>query len=461
MSLFAVVIPAYNEKPTIRDIAERALAFCKHVIVVDDGSEDGTSDQLDGLPIQLLKHETNRGKAFALWCGIQSAMKNGADAVVTIDADGQHRPEDIPAFLAAAKANPGSIVIGSRLHDREEIPPHRYWANRFANFWVAWAAGYPIIDSQSGFRLYPASLMKKMNLEINKEKSFVFESEVLIEAGWLGSSSVAIEIPAIYSESFRDSHFQGVSDILKITKMVAGRLVSKWMNIPGFYSAFIGPRLRNTMPRRFDLDALFTLVLSVLVGIASFGLTFFIVFRRIDKTARNAGIYGDKFQAIAVPGNSLVDGKISADYKCRLDRAAELYFSGDNPSIMLIGGKPVNGLSEAGAGQVYLNGKNIPSSSIAKEEESNDTLDNLRKARLWLQSHGSVMLISNRYHLERIKTISKSLGFEIRTCGAENHYSFFSNFGEILFETIYLHWYLVSLHYAKLIGSDRILRKLR
>lgn len=461
MSSFAIVIPAYNEKSTIRDIVERTLEFCRHVIVVDDGSEDGTSNQLDGLSIQLLRHETNKGKAFALWHGMQSAMKDGADAIITIDADGQHRPEDIPAFLATAEANPGSIVIGSRLHDREEIPPRRYWANRFANFWVAWAAGYPVIDSQSGFRLYPASLMKKMNLDITREKSFVFESEVLIEAGWLGSSSVAIEIPAIYSENFRDSHFQGVGDILKITKMVAGRLLSKWMNIPGFYSAFIGPGLKKAIPQRFDSDALLTLVLSTLVGILGLGVTFFIVFCRIDKTARNARICGDKFQAIAVPGNSLVDGEISADYKCRLDRAAELYSSGDNPPILLIGGKPVYSLSEAGAGQVYLNGKNIPTSSIVKEEESNDTLDNLRKARLWLQSHEPVMLVSNRYHLERIKTISKSLRLEIQTCGAENHYSFFGNVWKILFETIYLHWYLVSLYYARLVGSDRILRKLR
>ncbi len=235
MFSFATVIPAYYEEATIRDVAQRALQQCDKVIVVDDGSVDRTSDVIKDLPLCLLKNEVNLGKAASLWRGIQEALKEDIDGVITLDGDGQHRPEDIPALIKLATENPDTIIIGSRLHDRESIPVSRYRANRFANFWIAWASGYPIEDSQSGFRFYPAALLKNIDLDTGYEKSFVFESEVLIEAGARGIRTKAVRIPAIYAEGMRPSHFQSVKDILRITKMVAGRLLRKGMNLPGLY----------------------------------------------------------------------------------------------------------------------------------------------------------------------------------------------------------------------------------
>ncbi len=149
----------------------------------------------------------------------------GADAVISLDGDGQHRPEDIPLLIEASIQNPGKIIIGSRAMDKGHVPKERLIANRIANFWISWAAGYPIEDSQSGFRLYPAELLKKINIETSRQKSFVFESEILIEAATQGVGSRSVSIPAIYAPDRRPSHFHPVRDIVSITRMVAWRLL--------------------------------------------------------------------------------------------------------------------------------------------------------------------------------------------------------------------------------------------
>jgi glycosyltransferase involved in cell wall biosynthesis len=246
MSEIAVVIPAYNEAATIRDVAVRALAQLPQVIVVDDGSGDGTAVALTGLPVTLLRNPCNLGKAASLWRGMQHAVQGGARAIVTLDGDGQHRPEDIPRLVAAWKRFPDNIVIGSRLHEREKIPVARYRANRFANFWIAWAAGYPIRDSQSGFRLYPAFLLDRVRVARDRRACFVFESEILIEAGRIGVQSVAVPISAIYDRQARPSHFRPVADIALIVRMVAWKLVSRGLCLRGLVRSLSRPA--PTMP---------------------------------------------------------------------------------------------------------------------------------------------------------------------------------------------------------------------
>ena len=235
---WAVVIPAYNESRSIRDVAGRALAQAPLVIVVDDGSTDGTAAALEGLPVILLRNDGNRGKAASLYAGADEAIRRGAGAILTLDGDGQHRPEDIPLLLEAHAAVPGRIVIGSRLHKREEIPPARYWANRFANFWISWAAGYAIADSQSGFRIYPAALFSKAKVNYDEAHSFVFESEILIEAARLGVRAKCVPISVIYSTRARPSHFRPVVDIARIVRMVAWRLLARGLYLQGLVRSF-------------------------------------------------------------------------------------------------------------------------------------------------------------------------------------------------------------------------------
>ncbi|MDO8891810.1 MAG: glycosyltransferase family 2 protein [Sulfurimicrobium sp.] len=239
----AVVIPAYNEARTIREVVEQALQQCPQVIVVDDGSQDGTAQQLDGLPVTLLRNPVNLGKAASLWRGMQAALKLGVAGVMTLDGDGQHDPRDIPRLLAVAEKYPAHVVIGSRLHEKVNIPRRRYLANRFANFWIAWAAGYPIADSQSGFRYYPAELLRRVSLQHEPRHSFVFESEILIEGGRRGIRSVATPIAAIYRDNARPSHFRPVLDIVRITRMVAWKLFKRGMFPLGLYRSLSGKAL--------------------------------------------------------------------------------------------------------------------------------------------------------------------------------------------------------------------------
>jgi glycosyltransferase involved in cell wall biosynthesis len=239
-SKIAVVIPAYNEAATIRDIAERSLAQGLSVIVVDDGSADGTSTRLTGLPVVSLINEVNAGKAASLRRGMEQALAQGCEAVVTLDGDGQHAPEDIPRLIAAFDDDHNNVVIGARIRRSEDAPRARLFANRFADFWISWAAGMRIRDTQSGFRLYPASLLRKVKPDCRRERGFVVESEMLIEAARAGLGVVAVPIDSVYRPGARPSHFKPVVDITRIVLMVAWKLISRGMYLPGLVRVIFG-----------------------------------------------------------------------------------------------------------------------------------------------------------------------------------------------------------------------------
>lgn len=230
-----LAIPAYEEARTIRKLALDALAMCPRVIVVDDASRDETVAQLHGLPVVILSHDVNLGKASSLRSAFAHALAQGAHCVITLDGDGQHDLLDAPFLLAAWQVQRGHIVIGSRLQDRTQFPPARYRANRFACFWISWAAGHPIADSQSGFRVYPRPVMQIALGPGARGSRFTFESEILIESARQGHRTMAVAIPGTYPENSRASHFRPVVDIAKIVIMVAGRLLRQGMAPRGFW----------------------------------------------------------------------------------------------------------------------------------------------------------------------------------------------------------------------------------
>ena len=236
---FWVVIPAYNEAATVRDVAARARRFCIKVLVVDDGSTDGTVEALAGLDVMLLRNGQNRGKGDSLCRGFQQALGDGAGGVITLDADGQHAPEEIPSFIAAALEHPEALVIGARRPLQRQASGCRYLANRIADFWISWAAGRPIEDSQSGFRFYPARLLRELTLKHGQQQSFVYESEAVIEAARRGVRFLSIPIGVAPRLDPRTSHFRPVVDIVRITRMIALKLLSRGLYPQGFYRAFI------------------------------------------------------------------------------------------------------------------------------------------------------------------------------------------------------------------------------
>lgn len=230
----AVVIPALNEALRIRGVVESALRHCDNVIVIDDGSDDDTVEQITALPITLLRNPQRLGKGASLRRGFKAALDGGALAVLTMDGDGQHLADDIPRLLDAGNLYPGHIVIGARLRRRAQQPRYRRIANAFADWGIAWGTGYQIADTQSGQRLYPAGVAA---LDDVPGEDFVFEAQILISAArTLGTRCVSVPIESRYApadpaqraaaaptEQFRRSHFRPLRDFSRITSHVIGQ----------------------------------------------------------------------------------------------------------------------------------------------------------------------------------------------------------------------------------------------
>jgi glycosyltransferase involved in cell wall biosynthesis len=227
----AAIVPVFNEARTIADIAARVGRYATHVIVVDDGSTDGSADALSGFAVETVRHDKNEGKGAALISGIERARALGAAFTITLDADGQHPPECIPALLESADSR--TIVVGNRMSDATAIPKARLRANRTAGFFISWAAGQWIEDTQCGFRVYPLSVFDRVRLRPRRRSGFVMESEILIEACRAGYRVATVPVPALYADVLqRPSHFRPFFDIAAIVIMVTGKLL-KW----GFFPA--------------------------------------------------------------------------------------------------------------------------------------------------------------------------------------------------------------------------------
>ena len=218
-----VVIPALNEALRIREVVEGALAECDRVILIDDGSEDGTAERIADLPVTVLRHVTRMGKGASLRDGFREALRQGAAAVLSMDGDGQHLAADIPRMIAAANRHPNCIVMGARLRKRAQQPTYRRIANDFGDWGIAWGCGYRIADTQSGQRLYPAAVAA---LDDVPGEDFVFEAQILISAARrLGMGVVAVPIESRYAGpgvvgAFRKSHFRPLRDLWRITSHV-------------------------------------------------------------------------------------------------------------------------------------------------------------------------------------------------------------------------------------------------
>ena len=224
----AVVIPALNEELRIRGVVEDALAHCRHVIVIDDGSTDATCARIADLPVILVRHERRMGKGASLRDGFAEALRRGFAAALTMDGDGQHAGSDIPRLLDAANRYPGHIVIGARLRKRSLQPTYRRLANEFGDWGIAWGCGYRIADTQSGQRVYPAAVMALRDVP---GEDFVFEAQILISAARaLGTRVVSVPIESRYQcaqspEQFRKSHFHPLRDLWRITSHVVGQVL--------------------------------------------------------------------------------------------------------------------------------------------------------------------------------------------------------------------------------------------
>ena len=217
---FAFIIPVYNHAATVAQVVKDAQALGFPVFVVDDGSTDNTYEQIKKIPgIHILRHQPNRGKGSAIKTGFAAAAVV-ADWAITIDADGQHYPQDALKLINAIPEGMRAIVVGAREGMAGTEGAHIPWTSRFgrkfSNFWV-WAAGGAILsDSQSGMRLYPLPEAMLLN---TKARRFQFEVEILVMARRKGLKVVEAPVRVIYNpDGKRISHFRPFVDFLRNTE---------------------------------------------------------------------------------------------------------------------------------------------------------------------------------------------------------------------------------------------------
>ncbi|MHA1410363.1 MAG: glycosyltransferase family 2 protein [Candidatus Odinarchaeia archaeon] len=179
--IFAV-IPAYNEERFIEQVIRETKKYVDKIIVVDDGSEDNTVKLVEKLDVILVRHPMNLGKGKALDTGFKTAVKMGADIVVTLDADLQHDPKEIKILLLFLRKTGADIVVGSRFLTKENIsamPGQRLLSNMITSAILKFFFRVPVTDSQSGFRVFKAAALKNL---VTKDNRFAAETEILIDA---------------------------------------------------------------------------------------------------------------------------------------------------------------------------------------------------------------------------------------------------------------------------------------
>jgi len=219
-----IVIPVYNHAGTLRDVVTRSLKVHDRVMVVDDGSSDGGVDTLEGLGVDIIRHSNNLGKGAAILSAAKKALRSGMTHMVTVDADGQHDPEDLRHFIPELEAHPDAIIVGKRDFNGAYVPESSRVGRAISNFWLLAETGRSLGDAQSGFRAYPIALFRHLNL---RERRYSFEIEVLVKAAWAGIELREVDISIYYpSPAERVSHFHLFWDNLRLSLLNA-RLIMR------------------------------------------------------------------------------------------------------------------------------------------------------------------------------------------------------------------------------------------
>jgi glycosyltransferase involved in cell wall biosynthesis len=232
-----ILIPAYNASAQVGRVVREARQSGHPVLVVDDGSQDATAALAAESGALVLRHPGNRGKGAALQTGFAYAVRQGADAVLTLDADGQHDPQEIAALLAAFAATPAGLVLGVRSFDPSLMPRRSRIGNQISTFFISHFAGRRHRDTQTGFRVYPARLLR---LPL-RSRRFDTETELLLWASKLGLPLIEVPIQTIYRVADAapvspvapghkpPTHFRNWEDTLRVIKLVIG---SPWWHVP-------------------------------------------------------------------------------------------------------------------------------------------------------------------------------------------------------------------------------------
>lgn len=212
-----VLIPTYNNQKTLEKVITDTLEYTSHIVVVNDGSTDTTTQILEKFKdiISIVNFQVNCGKGLALREGFKFALSKNYRYAISIDSDGQHYPEDLEAFLVKIKEQPDSLIIGARNMEQASVPGKSSFGNKFSNFWFELETGIKMPDTQSGYRLYPIEKLKNITFHTTR---FEFEIEVIVKAAWAGIAVIPLPVGVFYpTKEERVSHFRPTKDFFRIS----------------------------------------------------------------------------------------------------------------------------------------------------------------------------------------------------------------------------------------------------
>lgn len=208
------ILPTFNNAATLARVIDDALQFCADVMIVNDGSTDATHEILASRSdIVVVEYTKNRGKGHALKTGLRLAMELNFNYAITMDSDGQHFADDMPKFVEEIEQHPDSLIIGARNLQADGMPGKNTFANKFSNFWFKVETATTLVDTQSGYRLYPLRRMRRMRFFTPR---YEFEVEVIVRCAWRGIRVSNVPIKVIYPED-RVSHFRPLKDFTRIS----------------------------------------------------------------------------------------------------------------------------------------------------------------------------------------------------------------------------------------------------
>jgi glycosyltransferase involved in cell wall biosynthesis len=191
----AVVIPALNEGASIGEVVRGTRRFVPTVLVVDDGSSDGTGARANEARAEVVTHPANLGKGTAIRTGLSIVLERGYTHVLLMDGDGQHVAADVPALLAVASRPDVDVVIGERSFDRARMPRARYYSNVLGSRVLSWLIGRRVRDSQCGFRVLRCAPLRDMTLT---SIGYEIETELLIKLARRGARFAGVPITLTY-----------------------------------------------------------------------------------------------------------------------------------------------------------------------------------------------------------------------------------------------------------------------